>query len=272
MPSRWGWPVPAKQAGELEILKKGKRVLCEKPEVKYAFMTGNTGKSSTSSGYYAWRRRQDHPSRGQLFRDRLDRLVLDVSQLRKGRSGTVGLALDLDEMGRTYNRKTVAARVKWQGLVAKAAKKFKATTDSDHDRPVAPNLLRQDFSAKAPNEKWVCDITYLWNGEGWLYLAVVLELFSRMVVGRAMDKCMKAELVCDALQMAHWRRRRPKGVIVHSDSGSRYRSKKYQALLARHDFICGMSGKGNCYDNAVAESFFHTLKVETIHGEDFVTS
>ena len=161
--------------------------------------------------------------------------------------------------------------MKRQGLVAKAAKKYKATTDSDHNLPVAPNQLEQDFTAEAPNQKWVCDITYLWTGESWLYLAVVLDLFSRMVVGWAMDKRMKAGLVCDALQMALWRRRMPKGVIVHSDRGSQYCSRVYQALLAKHDLICSMSGKGNCYDNAVAESFFHTLKVEIIHGESFAT-
>ena len=244
-------------------------------------MAGNTGKFSISaqceafgisrSRYYAWRRRQDQPSRRQLFRDRLDRLVLDAFQVRKGRSGAKGLTLDLDEQGRTYNRKTVAASMKRQGLMAKAAKKFKATTDSDHDRPVAPNLLQQDFSAEAPNQKWVCDITYLWTDEGWLYLAVVLDLFSRMAVGWAMDKRMKAKLVTDALQMALWRRKMPKGVIVHSDRGSQYCSKKYQALLAKHDLICSMSGKGNRYDNAVAESYFHTLKVEAVHGERFTT-
>ena len=177
------------------------------------------------SGYYAWRRRQDHPSQGQLARDRLDQLVAEAFAARKGLSGAVGLTLDLDEQGHTYNRKTVAASMKRQGIKAKAAKKFKATTDSEHDRPVAPNLLGQDFNAEAPNQKWVCDITYLWTGEGWLYLAVVLDLFSRMVVGWAMDKRMKAKL----------------------------------------------GGKGNCYDNAVAESFFHTLKVEMVHGESFAT-
>ena len=247
--------------------------------MKYALIQEHAGQASirvqcevygvSRSGYYAWRRRQDQPSPRQLFRDRLDRLVLDVFQTRKGRSGAKGLTLDLDEQGHTYNRKTVAASMKRQGLRAKAAKKYKATTDSDHSLPVAPNRLEQDFTAEVPNQKWVCDITYLWTGEGWLYLAVVLDLFSRMVVGWAMDKRMKAGLVCDALQMALWRRKMPKEVIVHSDRGSQYCSKKYQALLAKQDLICSMSGKGNCYDNAVAESFFHTLKVETVHGEDF---
>ena len=197
--------------------------------------------------------------------------MLEAFHARKGRSGAVGLTLELDELGHSYNRKTVAASMKRQGLVAKAAKKFKATTDSDHDLPVAPNILDQDFSADALNQKWVCDITYLWTGEGWLYLAVVLDLFSRMVIGWAMDKRMKAKLVTDALQMALWRRRMPKGVIVHSDRGSQYCSKKYQALIKKHKLVCSMSAKGNPYDNACAESFFHSLKVELIHGENFDT-
>ena len=249
--------------------------------MKYAFMHGDTGKFSISaqcevfgvsrSGYYAWRHRRHNPSQSQLFREKLDQLVAEAFAARKGRSGAVELTLDLDDQGHSYNRKTVAASMKRQGLVAKAAKKYKATTDSDHNLPVAPNLLKQDFSADAPNQKWACDITYLWTGEGWLYLAVVIDLFSRMVVGWAMDKRMKAGLVCDALQMALWRRRMPKGVIVHSDRGSQYCSKLYQALLAKHDLVCSMSGKGNCYDNACAESFFHSFKVELIHGECFET-
>ena len=249
--------------------------------MKYGFMAGNTGKFSVTaqceafgvsrSGYYAWRHRQANPGGRQLFREKLERLVLEAFRARKGRSGAIGLTLDLDDLCHTYDRKTVAASMKRQGLRAKAAKKFKATTDSDHNLPVAPNLLDQDFSAYAPNQKWVCDITYLWTGEGWLYLAVVLDLFSRMVVGWAMDKRMKAKLVTDALQMALWRRRMPKGVMVHSDRGSQYCSKKYQALIKKHKLICSMSAKGNPYDNAVAESFFHTLKVELIHGESFDT-
>jgi putative transposase len=223
------------------------------------------------SGYYAWRHRQGHPTDRQLFREKLDCLVLEAFHARKGRSGAFELSLDLAERDHPYDRKTVAASMKRQGLVAKAAKKFKATTDSNHDLPVAPNLLDQGFSADAPNQKWFCDITYLWTGEGWMYLAVALDLFSGVVIGWAMEKRMKAGLVCDALQMALWRRRMPKGVIVHSDRGSQYCSKKYQALIKKQKLICSMSAKGNPYDNAGAESFFHSMKVELIHGESFDT-
>jgi len=221
------------------------------------------------SGYYAWRHRLQHPSRRHLFHEKLDQLVVEAFTARKGRSGAVGLTLDLDEQGHSYNRKTVAKSMRRQGLVAKAARKFKATTDSKHDLPVAPNLLEQDLGSDTPNRKWVCDITYLWTGQGWLYLAVVIDLFSRMVIGWAMDKHMKADLICDALQMALWRRHMPKGVMVHSDRGSQYCSGKYQALPVKHDLLCSMSAKGNCYDNACAESFFYTLKVELVHGVSF---
>ena len=115
------------------------------------------------------------------------------------------------------------------------------------------------------------DITYLWTDEGWLYLAVIIDLYSRMVIGWSISERITAGLTCDALQMALWRRRMPKGVIVHSDRGSQYCSNLYQKLLSQHELVCSMSAKGNCYDNACSESFFHTLKVEVIHGERFAT-
>ena len=124
---------------------------------------------------------------------------------------------------------------------------------------------------RGPNEKWVQDITYLATDEGWLYLAVVIDLYSRQVVGWAMSERMKATLVCDALKMALFRRAMPHGVIVHSDRGSQYCSKRFQALLARHGLLCSMSKRGDCYDNAVAESFFHSLKVELTHGVRYAT-
>jgi len=158
-----------------------------------------------------------------------------------------------------------------QGLRAKAAKKFKATTNSKHSLPVAPNLLQQNFTATAPNQKYVSDITYLWTDEGWLYLATVIDLYSRLVVGWAMSERMTAQRVCDALQMALWRRRMPTGVIVHSDRGSQYCSAAYQTLIKKQGLLWRMSAKGCCYDNACAERFFHTLKVEVIHGERFAT-
>ncbi|ATJ82677.1 mobile element protein [Halomonas beimenensis] len=223
------------------------------------------------SGYYAWRQRGGEPSPRRRQQAVLDQRVAQAYERRKGRSGAPRLALDLVDDGLAVNRKTVAASLRRQGLRAKAARKFKATTNSRHSLPVAPNLLEQDFTAMAPNEKWVGDITYLATGEGWLYLAVLIDLFSRKVIGWAMSNRMTADLAGDALQMALWRRKMPRKVIVHSDRGSQYCSTLYQSLLTRHDLQCSMSAKGNCYDNACAESFFHSLKVEAIHGERFET-
>lgn len=141
-------------------------------------------------------------------------------------------------------------------------RKFIHTTNSKHDLPIAPNILARQFNPTAPNVAYVSDITYIRTGAGWLYLAVVLDLFSRRVVGWAMAPTMPAELVCAALRMAVQQRRPPAGLIVHSDRGSQYASDQYQALLAEHGFVCSMSRKGNCWDNAVAERFFLNLKME----------
>ena len=170
------------------------------------------------SGFYRWRDRQQQPSPGQKEQRRLDEGVKEAFERKKSRYGSPRLTLDLAEAGYQHDRKTVANSLRRQSLRAKAAKKFKATTNSNHDLPVAPNLLNQDFTATAPNQKYVGDITYLWTDEGWLYLATVIDLYSRMVVGWAMSERMTAQLVCDALMMALWRRGMPTGMIVHSDS------------------------------------------------------
>jgi putative transposase len=167
--------------------------------------------------------------------------------------------------------KTVAKRMQLLGLCAKAARKFKVTTDSNHDLATAPNLLQRDFTASSPNQAWVSDITYIWTEEGWLYLAVVMDLYSRAIVGWAMSNRMTSGLVCDALEMAWWRRMKPSGVIVHSDRGSQYCSKDYQQMLSDFGLVCSMSRRGDCYDNAAMESWNHSLKVEAIHGERFET-
>ena len=223
------------------------------------------------SGYYDWRRRQQQPSMRALRQTELDAQVRHAFVAAKSRNGAIRLSRDLEELGVSRDRKTIGKSLNRQGLKAKAAKKFKATTNSRHTLPVAPNLLQQNFAATAPNQKWVGDITYLWTNEGWLYLATVLDLFSRKVIGWAMSERMTAQLVCDALRMALWRRRMPEGVIVHTDRGSQYCGKEYQALNGGHKLLCSMSAKGNCYDNACAESFFHSLKVEAIHGESCET-
>lgn len=219
------------------------------------------------SGFYAWRRRQ----RTQKRHEALDQAIAAVFEQSRESYGSPRIHDALLTQGWTVARKTVAARMVAQGLVAKAARKFKATTQSKHNLPVAPNLLEQDFTATAPNQKWVADITYIWTREGWLYLAVVLDLFSRAVVGWAMGERITRQLVCAALTMALSRRRPVAGLIVHSDRGSQYCSNEYQALLAAHGLRCSMSKKGDCYDNAAMESFFHSLKVEWVHGANYAT-
>lgn len=220
------------------------------------------------SGYYAWLQRK--PSQRLQRRQSLDERVKSLFHEHKQRYGAERLQRKIQqEDGKCYDLKTIAASLKRQGLIAKAARKFKATTNSKHNLPVFDNRLKQDFSATAPNQKWAGDITYLWTDEGWLYLAVMIDLFSRQVIGWSMAERMTADLVCDALQMAIFRRKRPKGVIVHSDRGSQYCSHAYRQLLQQNQLLGSMSAKGNCYDNACAESFFHSLKVEAIHSEQF---
>lgn len=150
-------------------------------------------------------------------------------------------------------------------------KKFKVTTDSDHGQPVFENVLNRDFNPTGPDQAYVCDITYLWTREGWLYLAVVIDLFSRRVVGWSMSSRMKSSLVCDALKMALCQRRPLSGLIIHSDRGSQYASKAYRRLLKSYGCIGSMSRKGNCWDNAVAESFFGTLKQERVQWQHYQT-
>lgn len=162
----------------------------------------------------------------------------------------------------------VARRMAAMNLKAKGKKKFKATTDSSHKLPVFENILNRDFYATSPNQKWCSDITYVWTQEGWLYLCVYIDLYSRSVIGWSMGKRINKELVCNALMMALWRRGFPKNIIVHSDRGSQYASNKYRRMLESYDLIGSMSRKGNCWDNSIAESFFKSLKYERL--SDFV--
>jgi putative transposase len=180
--------------------------------VKYAFMhnhadefkimTMNRVLGVSRSGFYRFRQRAGKPTIRQQQRMVLDKLVAEAFATQKMRAGSPRLVLDLCDQGYSYDRKTVAASMQRQNLRARAARKYKATTNSKHNLPVAPNLLAQDFSAGAPNQKRVSDITYLWTDEGWLYLAVIIDLFSRLVVGWAFSERMTAQLVCEALQMA----------------------------------------------------------------------
>ncbi|EMB6256472.1 MULTISPECIES: IS3 family transposase [unclassified Serratia (in: enterobacteria)] len=265
----------AEQAEELAILPKGRDILREAPEMKYVFIEKYQAEFSIKamcrvlrvarSGWYAWCLRRHRLNRRQQFRLTCDAAVLRAFTDAKQRYGAPRLADELQ----AYNIKTIAVSLRRQGLRAKASRKFSPVSYREHGLPVSENLLKQNFSASGPNQKWAGDITYLHTDEGWLYLAVVIDLWSRAVIGWSMSPRMTTQLACDALQMALWRRRRPKNVIVHTDRGGQYCSADYQALLKRHNLRGSMSARGCCYDNACAESFFHSLKVECIHGERF---
>jgi transposase InsO family protein len=157
------------------------------------------------------------------------------------------------------------------GIKAKHKRRFKVTTDSKHNLLIAPNLLARNFTPSAPNQVWTSDITYLWTGEGWLYLAIVLDLFNREVVGWSLKPRMTADIVTDALTMAWFRRKPAAGLIHHSDRGSQYASHAFQAKLVEYRMICSMSRKGNCWDNAPSESWFGSFKNERVYGEHFET-
>lgn len=221
------------------------------------------------SGYYDWYQRA--PSVRAQENEALKLKIKSIFDDERSRAGAKRIAKRLKAEGSPVGRRRVARIMRLNGWRAKAAKKYKATTNSNHNLPVAPNLLQQNFTANRSDEKYVSDITYIWTEEGWLYLAVVMDLYSRMVVGWAMSERMTSQLVCDALQMALWQRKMPQNVIIHSDRGSQYCSHDYQQLLAANKLICSMSKRGDCYDNAAMESWNHSFKVEAIHGEKFIT-
>ncbi|EAM8770810.1 IS3 family transposase [Salmonella enterica] len=271
----------AERDEELAILPKGRDILREAPEMKYVFIENHQAEFNIKamcrvlqvarSGWYVWHQRRHQINRRQRFRLVCDNVVREAFSDAKQRYGAPRLTDELRAQGYQFNVKTVAASLRRQGLRAKASRRFRPVSYREHGLPVSENLLKQDFYASGPNQKWVGDITYLRTGEGWLYLAVVIDLWSRSVIGRSMSSRMTAQLACDALQMALWRRKCPENVIVHTDRGGQYCSTDYQSLLKRHNLRGSMSARGCCYDNACTESFFHTLKVECIHGEDFVS-
>ena len=221
------------------------------------------------SGYYAWCHHKQ--SERELSNLALDKKIKLVFEMHRGRYGVPRLTKELNGHGEICSQNRVAKRMKYLGLYAKGKRKFKVTTDSKHNLPVAENILNRDFTASSPNQKWAGDISYVWTNEGWMYLAVIIDLYSRSVIGWAMEPTMTRQLVCNALMMALRHRGFPRNVICHSDRGSQYCSREYQELLKRYGLICSMSRKGNCWDNAVVESFFHTLKTELIYTEKYVT-
>ncbi len=217
------------------------------------------------AGFYAWCQR---PESERAREDRrLGALVREAHDRSRKTYGSPRVHADLKLRGVDVGRRRVMRLMRQQGLRGRRRRRFVRTTNSNHGLPVAPNLLARDFRAERPNRRWVADITYLRVGDAWLYLAVVLDLFSRFVVGWALSTAIDTELVNKALWMALERRCPDAGLLHHSDRGSQYASGDHRALLKAHGITCSMSRKGDCYDNAVMESFFGTLKTEL--GESF---
>lgn len=223
----------------------------------------------TDRGLRAWKHR---PTSHRQRRDMV--LLVHIRDQHRASQGSYGrprMTEELNELGLRVGHRRVGRLMRQNAICVVRTHKFKATTDSDHTFNIAPNLLQQDFAASQPNQKWAGDITYVWTREGWIYLAVILDLHSRRVIGWAISNRMKKDLAIRALNMAIALRRPPRGCIHHTDRGSQYCSHDYPKVLRKHGLTPSMSGKGNCYDNAAVESFFKSLKAEMIWRRNWQT-
>lgn len=240
--------------------------------MKFAFIASQQGQYSvglmcrvlgvSSSGYYAWRKRE--PSRREQENKVLMEQIRNIFTCSRETYGSPRIQAELNARGLTCSRGRLARLMRQNGLKSRCRRRYRVTTKADQRHPVAPNVLDRDFTAQQPNQKWLADITYIDTRQGWLYLAAVLDVFSRRIVGWSMHKRMTKSLVIDALQMALGQRETTDDLLHHSDRGSQYTSAAYQDLLQSCDITVSMSGTGNCYDNAMMESFFATLKAEWV--------
>lgn len=223
----------------------------------------------SESGFHAWSSRPPSAlaARRELLADAIRRIHAEV----KGRYGSPRMTAELNARGSDCSENTVAGLMRRIGVRARSPRRFVRTTDSRHALPVAANLLDRDFRPAGPNASWCADLTYIPTAEGWLYLAVVEDLFSRRIVGWSMDATMTSRLAVDALEMAIERRLPGAGLLAHSDRGSQYASEHYRGVLARRGLVCSMSGVAQCWDNAPVESFFASLKRELVHDERYTS-
>ena len=223
-----------------------------------------------SNNYYSYQKRKAQRPFDTTHQEMLE-WVKDIAKFSDNTYGARRIQKTLNALSFPVSRRKAAQLMKEAKVWVRYKKKYKATTNSEHNKPVYANELEQAFDVQQPNQVWVQDITYIWTSEGWLYLAIVIDLYSRKVVGWSMGTRMKAQLVCDALTMAIWQRKPKAGLIVHSDQGVQYASHQYRRLLKQHGFVGSMSKKGCCWDNAVAESFFGSLKQERVHWRNYQT-
>lgn len=221
------------------------------------------------SGFYAWCNRKE--SRRKREDKKLLQRIKSIFYDSRETYGCVRIVKELIKMRIKVGKNRVSRLMRENGLRAKAIRRIKRTTHSNHSRSVAPNVVNKDFSVHAVNRLWTSDITYVWTQEGWLYLTVILDAFSRCIVGWSMSNRMRDQLVIDALMAALWRRKPPEGVIFHSDRGSQYCSNAFRKLLKKHNIYQSMSSVGNCFDNAITETFFHTLKTECVYHNFYKT-
>lgn len=222
------------------------------------------------SGYYAWRQRQGTEGRRAEENRRLTERIRGIFAGSRETYGAPRIHAVLRREGKSCGQNRVARLMAAAGIRSRVRRKFRVkTTDSNHGLPIADNLLQGHFAADRPDQIWVADITYIPTDEGWLYLASILDVCSRMIVGWSIQPTLKTGLVLSALFMALGRRTPPAGLVHHSDRGSQYASKEYRDSLEDHGLLSSMSRKGNCYDNAMKESFFHTLKTELVHQRDY---
>ena len=219
------------------------------------------------NGYYHFQKKSPF----EPAEEELKEWIKKIAESSKNSYGSRRIKKALNALGFPIGRNKTKRLMKEAAVFVRYRKKYKATTDSNHKKPLFENVLNRQFKVEKPNQAYVSDITYLWTQEGWLYLAVVIDLFSRKVVGWSMNSRMKASLVCDALKMAIWQRKPNPGLIVHSDRGSQYASRDYRQLLKLHRCLGSMSRKGNCWDNSVAESFFGHLKQERVQWQCYQT-
>lgn len=219
------------------------------------------------SGYYRWIKRK--PSRTELDNQSLDAQIREIYESSKGRYGSPKITRELRDRGHKVGKNRVAKRMRLAGIRSKIRRKYRVTTDSRHRYPVSPNLLSRNFTTEARDKVWVSDITYLRTTSGWLYLTVIIDLFSRLVVGWALSSSLSHEMVVTALKRAIRRRNPHKGLIFHSDRGIQYACEDFRKELTDHGFAQSMSRKGDCWDNAVAESFFAIIKTELVYHEKY---
>lgn len=223
------------------------------------------------SAYYQWRSQQSNLSDRQRKREQLEERILAIHAHSKCTYGSPRITAQLRREGMLVNEKCVAKIMEKKNIRAKTKKRFKVTTNSSRTKNASPNLVKQEFSAARPNQLWTSDLTYIWTREGWLYLTIIFDVFARRVVGYAMNHRISAALVATALRHALTHRQPQADLVFHSDQGAQYASDEVRTLLTTHHLTPSMSGKGNCYDNAITETFFHTLKTELIYWERFET-